>query len=65
MKLTDKELKRIVQWFDLSSEMLDDEDLKIYDKINEELEESGEIDSDDSGDSDDDSLDYYYDEDED
>lgn len=59
MKFSDKELAKILQWFELVSDMLGDDDLKIYDKINDYLEGTVDDSEEDSEDMDDY---YYYDE---
>lgn len=43
LKLSLKELKMILKWFDTSSENLGDFDLKIYDKIIEYVKEKEQL----------------------
>jgi hypothetical protein len=67
MNLSDRELRVILKWFDISQDHLDDDDLKLYDKITDyldtELEEESEDDDAFSFDYDEDNFNYDEDED--
>lgn len=59
MNLKPEELKLVLKWFDIAEESLDDEDLKLYDKMKDSLEDLGIDLAEEEEENDDDELTFY------
>jgi hypothetical protein len=59
MNLKPDELKIVMKWFDIAEESLDDDDLKLYDKIKEFLDDRDPEDDEVEENSEDEELSFY------